>query len=70
VLPPVDAPPAAACEPVPPPPEPVVLPPPPPAGGVVDEHPARSPKVTREVKRDWKRALRIGTPAPDATGSL
>src|SRR5580658_5571137 len=58
-----------AVAPVPPAPL-VVLPPPPPAGGVVDEHPARSPKVTREVKRDWKRALRIGTPAPDATGSL
>src|SRR5208282_2226359 len=50
---PVDAP-LPACEPVPPPPEPV--PPPPPGGGVVEEHPASSPKVTRELKRYWKRA--------------
>jgi hypothetical protein len=42
------------------PPVPEVLPVPPvPAGGVVDEHPARRPSVAREVKRYWKRALRI-----------
>jgi hypothetical protein len=49
----------APCEPVPPPPPEDVPLPPVPAGGVVDPHPARSPKVTREVKRHWKRALRI-----------
>jgi hypothetical protein len=31
-------------------------------GGVVEEHPAKRPKVTREVKRDWKRALSILNP--------
>jgi hypothetical protein len=48
----------APCEPVPPLPEAAPVPPVP-AGGVVDPHPAKSPSVTREVKRHWKRALRI-----------